>query len=102
MTPTTRTLLTIVSEAALENTLISDLEALGARGYTITEARGKGARGERDASWSPAANIRIEVLCDEATARVITTAVRERYYDNYSMVMYWSDVSVLRPDKFGP
>ena len=97
---TTRKLLTIVSEAALEDTLVRDIENLGARGYTITDARGKGSRGMRDASWAPHANIRLEVLCDTATAHVICMALCERYYDNYSMVMYVGEVDVLRPEKF--
>ncbi len=97
---TARKLLTIVTEAALEDTLVSDIETLGARGYTITDARGKGSHGRRDAAWVPHANIRIEVLCDADTALVICKALRERYYDNYSMVMYVGDVEVLRPGKF--
>ena len=97
---TARKLLTIVTEAALEDTLVDDIQTLGARGYTITDARGKGSHGRRDAAWLPNANIRIEVLCDAETALAICTALRERYYDNYSMVMYVSDVSVLRPEKF--
>ena len=97
---TARKLLTIVTEAALEATLITDIETLGAHGYTITDARGKGSHGRRDAAWLPQANIRIEVLCDADTALAICSALRERYYDNYSMVMYVSDVDVLRPEKF--
>ena len=100
METTNRKLLTIVSEAALEETLVRDIEALGARGYTITDARGKGSHGKRDASWTADANIRIEVLCDVRTAHVIGAALRERYYANYSMVMYLSEVEVLRPEKF--
>lgn len=97
---TTRKLLTIVTEAALEDTLVRDIENLGARGYTITDARGKGRRGKRDATWAPHANIRLEVLCDADTAHAIRTALRERCYDNYSMVMYVGEVVVLRPEKF--
>ena len=97
---TARKLLTVVTEAALEDTLVRDIEALGARGYTITDARGKGGRGQRDAAWAPHANIRLEVLCGADTALAICAALRERYSDNYSMVMYVADVSVLRPEKF--
>ena len=97
---TARKLLTVVTEAALEDTLVRDIEALGARGYTITDARGKGGRGKRDAAWAPHANIRLEVLCGADTALAICAALRERYSDNYSMVMYVADVSVLRPEKF--
>ena len=83
-------------------TLITDIEALGAHGYTITDARGKGSRSRsrRDAAWLPQANIRIEVLCDADTALAICAALRERYYDNYAMVMYVGEVDVLRPEKF--
>jgi hypothetical protein len=93
-------LLTIVSESALESTLVREIETLGARGYTITEARGKGGRGQRDAAWAPHANIRIEVLCDDDTAQAIAAAIRTRYYDDYSIVMFVGQVGVLRPEKF--
>lgn len=95
-----RKLLTVVCEAALETTLLSAIESLGAHGYTVTDARGKGSRGRRDATWGPHANIRVEVLCNEQTAEAICGALRERYYDNYSMVLFVADVEVLRPDKF--
>ncbi|MCY7371500.1 MAG: transcriptional regulator [Polaromonas sp.] len=97
---TTRKLLTIVTEAALEDTLVREIENVGTSGYTITDARGKGSRGMRDAAWAPHANIRIEVLCNAATALALCAALRERYSDNYSMVMYVGDVGVLRPEKF--
>ena len=95
-----RKLLTVVTETALEATLVSEIERLGARGYTITDARGKGSGGKRDATWAPHANIRLEVLCGADTALAICEALRERYSDNYSMVMYVADVDVLRPEKF--
>lgn len=89
-------MLTIITEAILENTLVSEIEKLGARGYTITDARGKGGRGRRDADWSPHANIRVEVACDSDTAMAICTSLTERHSDNYLMVMYVSDVHVVR------
>lgn len=95
-----RKLLTIICEAALESALLRDLESLGARGYTVTDARGKGSRGRRDAAWGPHANIRVEVLCSADTADAICLALREHYYDNYSMVLIVADVEVLRPEKF--
>ncbi len=95
-----RKLVTVVTEAALEATLVSEIESLGADGYTITDARGKGRRGKRDATWAPNANIRLEVLCSTDTALAICAVLSERYSDNYSMVMYVGDVDVLRPEKF--
>ena len=95
-----RKLLTVVTEAALETTLVAEIEAVGARGYTITDARGKGSGGRRDATWAPHANIRLEVLCSAETALALCAALRERYSEHYSMVLYVSDVDVVRPDKF--
>jgi hypothetical protein len=96
----TRTLLTIVTEAVIENRLLRDLDRLGAHGYTVVNARGKGSRGVRDAGWDASANIRVEVICEEKTARAIALHLRDRYYDNYAMITTVSEVQVLRPEKF--
>lgn len=96
----TRTLLTVVTEAALEGALVRDLDRLNAHGYTITDARGRGSRGVRDAAWEASGNIRIEVVCDAETAEAITAYLREHYYDDYAMILFMSDVAVLRPQKF--
>lgn len=95
-----RTLLTIITEAALEQPLRRDLERLGARGYTITDARGRGDRGVRNASWESSGNVRIEVVCSDETARKLAAFLQERYYANYAMIVYCSEVEVLRPEKF--
>ena len=95
-----RKLLTIVTEAALEHELVREIERLGAHGYTVTDARGQGSRGVRNAVWDLSANIRIEVICAAHTAHAIAAALRERYYDNYAMILFIGDVEVLRPEKF--
>ncbi|CAM5339018.1 MULTISPECIES: hypothetical protein [unclassified Thauera] len=95
-----RKLLTIVTEAALENLLVKDLERLGAHGYTVSDARGKGARGARTSAWDTSSNIRIEVVCDEATADAIAAHLQAHYYDNYAMILFMADVTVMRPEKF--
>ena len=95
-----RKLLTIITESALENTLVRDIERLGAHGYTITDARGKGTRGVRNAGWEATSNIRIEIICDPATAGRIADHLREHYYQDYAMTLFLVDVGVLRPEKF--
>ena len=95
-----RRLLTIVTEAALERVLIAELESLGVRGFTITDARGKGSRGSRQSDWAQEGNVRIEIVCEPALAERVAARLRERYYDHYAMILYLQDVSVLRPDKF--
>lgn len=96
----TRKLLTVVTEAALESSLVQDLERLGAHGYTVSDARGKGNRGVRNASWAASGNIRLEVACDGRTADAIAAHLQAHYYDNYAMVLFMSDIEVLRPEKF--
>ena len=95
-----RTLLTVFTEATLEHVLIKDMDRQGIRGYTICDARGKGSRGVRDASWDEAMNIRIEIICARPQAEAFLTHLQERYYSNYAMVACLSEVEVLRPGKF--
>jgi hypothetical protein len=95
-----RKLVTIVTEAAIERRLVDDLKRLGAHGYTISDARGEGSRGVRSAGWEASSNIRVEVVCDAATAEAIAARLKAHYYDHYAMILYFSDVGVLRPEKF--
>lgn len=95
-----RKLITVVSETAIEDELTRALSAVGATGYTVSDARGKGAHGLRDGSWSENANIRIEVLCDADVASRILDLLVETYYPHYTLVTFVTDVGVLRPNKF--
>lgn len=95
-----RTLLTVVTEAVLEDALLRDLETLGVRGYTVCDARGRGSRGVRNGRYEEAANIRIEIICGRALAEQAAAHIQQRYYANYAMVAFLQDVEILRPDKF--
>ena len=95
-----RKLVTIVTEAAIESRVCEEIKKLGAHGYTVTNARGSGHRGVRNADWSSSGNVRIEVVCDETVAERIQAHLKEHYYENYAMILFESDVRVLRPDKF--
>jgi hypothetical protein len=95
-----RVLLTIVTESVIENALMADLGGLGMRGYTVSDARGRGDRGLRDANWDEAANIRIEILCARSLAQQLLAHLKARYYANYAMVAWLNEVEVLRPEKF--
>lgn len=95
-----RTLLTVITEAGIEQTLLRDLQRLGVRGYTVADARGRGSRGERDATWNEAANIRIEVICPRVQAEAVLEHVQAHYYADYAMVAFLTDIEILRPQKF--
>ena len=98
--PNQRKLLTVVTEALLENSIVEALEQLGASGYTIVNARGRGSRGVRDAGWESSGNIRVEGVCDAKLAERIAESFRDKFYDHYAMILYISDVTVLRAEKF--
>lgn len=95
-----RTLLTVICEAALEKKLVADLEQLGAPGWTISDARGRGGRGVRSAGWDTEGNIRVEIICTRDIAEGIAGHLQARYYANYAMVCYLAQVEVLRAEKF--
>jgi nitrogen regulatory protein PII len=95
-----RTLLTIITESAIEEILLKDFEKLGVRGYTVSDARGRGSRGVRDATWGEVSNIRLEVICSRALAEAVLNHMQLHYYANYAMVAFLHDVEILRPEKF--
>jgi len=95
-----RTLLTVITEAVIEDALIREIEKLGAHGYTISDARGGGSHGMRDATWGDVANIRLEVIGTREMVESLLMHIKTHFYANYAMVSFLHDVEVLRPDKF--
>lgn len=93
-----RKLLTIITEAVIEKEIVAMMGQLGVSGYTISDARGKGHRGVRDASWEPDANVRIEVVCEESLAQTIAAHLKENHYKNFAMILFMSDVDLLSPE----
>ena len=93
-------LITIVTESVLEHYLEDDLDKLGVHGYTIVDARGKGDEGMRDDFWANQGNIRIEIVCDEKMSDTVSEYLYKNYYNDYVMMLYISDVNVLRSKKF--
>ena len=96
---TKRKLLTVVCEGALESRLIKELLALGAKGYTVTDAHGTGPRNQRNADLE-GGNIRLEVVTDEATLLNIIERLRADYFPNYAVSVWILEVEVLRQDRY--
>ena len=99
MTFSTRKLLTIVGEAALESRLIRDCMALGAKGYTITDAHGAGPRNQRNGDLE-GGNIKIEIVTDEQTIEKIVAKLEADYFPHYACSLWVSDVQILREDRY--
>ncbi len=90
---------TVVAESVLEDHLLRELRALGARGYTITEARGEGSRGMRTMELG-GKNVRIELLVGPEVADRILEHLAERYFPHYAVVAYVENVEVVRGEKY--
>jgi hypothetical protein len=100
MTFKPRKLVTIVSEAVLEERIVADALRLGARGYTVCDARGQGQRGARSGDWEANRNVRIEIVCGQEIAHALAEHLLATYYRDYAMILFVSDVDVIRPEKF--
>lgn len=90
---------TIIAEAVLEERLLDDLRELGARGYTITEARGEGTRGVRASEWE-GKSVKIETLVSPEVADRLLERLAERYFEHYAVVGYLETVEVVRGSRF--
>lgn len=89
-----KTLLTIFSEAVLEDQLVDEIMSIGAQGYTVSNARGRGTHGLRSGKWSAGGNIRIEVVGDPELCARIVTHLHDNYEKNYGLLMYTSTVEL--------
>ena len=93
----TKIMMTIITEQNLEKSIIHDLEDLGVTGYTIIEARGKGDSGIKSGTWMNDTNIQIELIVDNTLATDIYNFISDtKKYDNNSMMVYLSEVKVLK------
>lgn len=97
METTTKIMMTIITEQNLEKSILHDLEDLGVKAYTIIEARGKGDSGVKSGTWMNDTNIQIELIVNDALATKIYNFISDtKKYDNYSMMVYLSEVKVLK------
>ncbi len=99
MRTTPRKLVTIIAEALLEDRLVQELQGLGANGYTVTRASGRGTRGIRASEWE-GNNVRIETLVGAEVANQILTHLSDQYFELYAVVAYVQTVDVVRGDKY--
>jgi nitrogen regulatory protein P-II 2 len=92
-------LVTIVAERILRSRLVQEIQELGARGFTITEATGEGSRGVRASEWE-GANIKVEMIVAPDVAMRIVDHVAAVYFAYHAVIVYVQDVDVVRGDKY--
>ncbi len=93
------TCITIVAESIVETRLLEGLSASGARGWTITPARGSGPK-HQGMSEIEGGSIRVEVLASASVADRIWQLLREDYFTNYSIAAWEYPVQVDRAERY--
>ena len=95
-----RKLLTIIGEAAIERSLVSEARRLGALGYTVLDVRGGGVHGDHGGEWDADRSIEVQLICTAEIAERIAEHVLSQYARHYRVAVWLSDVQVFRADKF--
>lgn len=91
---------TIIAESFVENRLLESLQDSGARGWTVTAARGMGPK-HSGLSEVEGGSIRVEVLASARVAERIWQMLKDDYFANYSITAWEYPVSVARGDRYG-
>jgi len=92
--------LVIVTESVLETRLLRALETCGARGWTITTARGHGPR-DRRVSDLEGGQLRIETLVSEDVAERIWSVLADDFFAEYAVTAWSYPAMVQRPARYG-
>ena len=92
-------LVTVICEPVLSSSILNLSQELGATGFTVTEVRGQG-NGEKSSGEIPDLKSKIEIVTEPQLALKMMKALAEKFFENYSLITYSADISILRSEKF--
>jgi len=93
-------LLTITCEILAQKNIIEILKKHDITGYTTFEVEGNGARGLRGQGLKNEKNVKVEVIMREDKLSDIVEEISRTMFANFALVLYVSDVGVVRTEKF--
>jgi len=93
-------LLTITCEILAQKNIIEILKKHDITGYTTYEVEGNGARGLRGQGLKNEKNVKVEVIMREDKLSDIVEEISRTMFANFAIVLYVSDVGVVRTEKF--
>ncbi len=93
-------LLTVTCEILAQKNIIEILKKHDITGYTTYEVEGNGARGLRGQGLKNEKNVKVEVIMREDKLSDIVEEISRTMFANFALVLYVSDVSVVRTEKF--
>jgi len=92
-------LVTVVAETVLEERLTRELMELGSTGFTVTPSHGRGSRGLRTGDI-PGESVRIEAVVAAGVADAIIQRLSQRYFPDYAVIAWLTNVDVVRGEKY--
>jgi len=93
-------LLTITCEILAQKNILDLLKKHEITGYTTYEVDGNGARGIRGQGFKNEKNVKVEVIMRDEKLQDVVEEISRTLFANFAMVLYVSDVSVVRTEKF--
>lgn len=101
--PTTSpmTLVTVIAERILRDRVLAGIRKAGSRGFTLTDVTGEGSRLIHAHEWE-GPSVKIETLVPSEVAERIIAMVAERYFEHHAVIVYTSQVQVVRAKRFVP
>lgn len=93
-------LLTITCEILAQKNILDLLKKHEITGYTTYEVDGNGARGIRGHGFKNEKNVKVEVIMREEKLHDVVEEISRTLFANFAIVLYVSDVSVVRTEKF--
>ncbi len=93
-------LLTVICEILAQKNVLDILTKHNITGYTTFEVEGNGARGLRGQGLKNEKNVKVEVLMQEEKLHDVVEEIARTLFTNFAIVLYVSDVGVLRSEKF--
>ncbi len=91
--------ITIIIESLLKDEVIELIQKHGATGHTMTKVEGEGSSGRHASDWG-GRNIKLETLVAKESADAIIDDLSDEYFEDYSVIAWLAEVTVLRGDKF--
>ena len=93
-------LLTITCEILAKSKVIAILNKHNVSGYTSYEVDGQGSQGIRGQGFKSEKNIKVETVLPEDKCNDIVEEVARTMFSDFVIIVYVSDVRVIRPEKF--
>jgi len=93
-------LLTVTCEILAQKAILEVLNKHEISGYTSYEVDGNGSNGIRGHGFTNEKNIKIEIISTEEKLKDVAEELARSLFSDFAIILYFSDVQVIRPEKF--